>query len=344
VGRIPELLRALAGTQADFWELAANNLIQALASHKLNQLVHVQIVNALVALAKIAATYEDFLLVQTVGTALEESGAHNQTSHTACCSSNISNLLPPSAVDRIAEIFLDKKNEAAWIRTVAGILRWAGVGAIERLFVVLDKEPTAANRLALMRLLSRIGPAGLPAARQRLKHQDWYVVRNACKLLGELKDPELMEHIAPVFEHQDERVKKTALQAVIESKLPRRAGVIANALPLLPPHLVEDALCELMHQADPESLPGLEKYFSSSVAKNSNVLRLVINVIAAVPQEKAIHLLSKISYDESIDAGLRKAAQEAIAANLARKARKFLEPDSDSIDVAQHWAAAGRTS
>src|SRR4029077_14927103 len=135
VGRIPELLRSLAGTQGEFWEFAADSLVQALASRKLNQLVHVQVVNALVALAKIAATYEDFSLVQKVGAALEESSVHDQTSHTICCSANIANLLPPSAVDRIAEIFLDKKNEPAWVRTVAGILRWAGTGAIERLFV-----------------------------------------------------------------------------------------------------------------------------------------------------------------------------------------------------------------
>jgi HEAT repeat protein len=345
VGRIPELMRALAGMQGEFWEFAAGNLIQALASRKLNQLVHVQIVNALVALAKIAATYEDFALVRTVGTALEENGTHNQTAHTVCCSSNIANLLPPSAVDRIAEIFLDKKNEPAWVRTVADILRWAGAGAIERLFVALDRESTAANRLALMRLLARIGPAGLPPARQRLKHKEWFVVRNACKLLGELKDPELLEHIVPVFEHEDERVKKAALQAVNESKLPNRAAVIANALPLLSPHLVEDALCELMHQADPESLPGLDKYFSAMApAKNSGILRLVINVIAMVQQENAVLLLSKISYNESIDAGLRKAAQDAISANAALKARKFLEPGVDSMDAAQHWAAAGRIS
>jgi hypothetical protein len=345
VGRIPELMRALAGMQGEFWEFVAGNLIQALASRKLNQLVHVQIVNALVALAKIAATYEDFALVRTVGIALEENGTHNQTAHTICCSSNITNLLPPSAVDRIAEIFLDKKNEPAWVRTVADILRWAGSGAIERLFVALDRESTAANRLALMRLLGRIGPAGLPPARQRLTHKEWYIVRNACKMLGELKDPELLIHIVPVFEHEDERVKKAALQAVTESKLPRRAAVIANALPLLSPHLVEDALCELMHQADPESLPGLDKYFSAMApAKNSSVLRLVINVIAMVQQENAVHLLSKISYNESIDAGLRKAAQDAISANAALKARKFLEPGVDSIDAAQHWAAAGRIS
>jgi len=343
VGRIPELLRGLAGTQGEFWEFATDSLVQALASRKLNQLVHVQVVNALVALAKIAATYEDFSLVQKVGAALEESSVHDQTSHTICCSASIVNLLPPSAVDRIAEIFLDKKNEPAWVRTVAGILHWAGAGAIERLFVALDRESAAANRLALMRLLARIGPAGLPAARQRLQNKEWYVVRNACKILGELKDPELLQHIVPVFEHQDERVQKAALQAVKGSKLPGGAAVIANALPLLSPHLVEDSLCELMHQASVDSLPGLEKFFNSSSAQNGKVLRLVINVIAAIPQEKAMNLLSKISYDQSIDAGLRKASQEALSASAARKASKFLDPDGDGVDLTRLWAL-GKTS
>ena len=343
VGRIPELLRSLAGTQGEFWEFATDSLVQALASRKLNQLVHVQVVNALVALAKIAATYEDFSLVQKVGAALEESSVHDQTSHTICCSASIVNLLPPSAVDRIAEIFLDKKNEPAWVRTVAGILHWAGAGAIERLFVALDRESAAANRLALMRLLARIGPAGLPAARQRLQNKEWYVVRNACKILGELKDPELLQHIVPVFEHQDERVQKAALQAVKGSKLPGGAAVIANALPLLSPHLVEDSLCELMHQASVDSLPGLEKFFNSSSAQNGKVLRLVINVIAAIPQEKAMNLLSKISYDQSIDAGLRKASQEALSASAARKASKFLDPDGDGVDLTRLWAL-GKTS
>lgn len=344
VGRIPELLRGLAGTQGEFWEFAADSLVQALASRKLNQLVHVQVVNTLVALAKIAATYEDFSLVLKVGSALEESAVHDQTSHTICCNASIANLLPPSAVDRIAEIFLDKKNEPAWIRTVAAILRWAGAGAIERLFIALDKESTAANRLALIRLLGRIGPAGLPAARQRLKHNEWYVVRNACKLLGELKDPELLEHIAPVLEHQDERVQKAALQAIKESKLPGRAAVIANALPLLSPHLVEDTLCELMHQAAPESLPGLEKYFNTAAAQNGKTLRLLINVIAAIPDDQAVNVLSKISYDATIDVALRKTVQEALAASAARKARRFLDPDADKVDLTRRWATLGRIS
>jgi HEAT repeat protein len=227
---------------------------------------------------------------------------------------------------------------------VAAILRWAGTSAIERLFVALDKETVAGNRLALIRLLGRIGSAGLPAARERLKHKDWYVVRNACKLLGELKDPLLLEHVAPILEHHDERVQKAALRAVMDCKLPRRAAVIANALPLLPQQLLEDALCELMHQADVETLPGLENFFNSCSAKSGKVPRQVINVIAAVPQEQAVNLLSRISYNDTVDAALRRAAQEALSAWTARKANRFLGQDGEGVDASRHWATLGRTS
>jgi len=334
VSRLPELLRSLAATQAEFWDAAAACLTQAIGSRKLNQLVHVQVVNALVTLAKIAATYENFALVQKVGEALEESAAHDSASHTLCCKPALSNLLQPSAVDRITEMFLDKKNDAAWTRTVACVLRWADAGALERIFVALDNEPAAANRLAIMRLLGRIGHASLPAARQRLQHKDWFVVRNACKLLGELKDPELLLHIAPVFESsmfepKDERVQKSALRAVMDSRLPGKTALIANALPLLSRGLLEDALCELMYHADLESLPGLEKYCNSVVPGSNAPLMMVIKVVAAVTHDSARELLTRIAANDKFDDSVRGAALKAASSRSVRQA----EPLGDNIDL-----------
>ncbi len=325
VGRVPELLRNLAGAQGEFWEFAAGELTRALASRKLNQVVHVQVVNSLVALAKIAATYEDFVLIEKIGSALEANTAADQSSHARCCGASIPNLLQVSAVDRIAEIFLEKKNDPVWTRTVAGVLRWAGGAAIERLFTALDTEQLAANRLALIRLLRRVGPVALPAARQRLKHKEWYVVRNSCKLLGELKDPELLQHIQPVFENNDERVQKSAFQAVIESRLPGRAAVIANVLPLLTPRLVEEALCELMHQADAESLPGLENYFNSAAAKSSRTLPLIINVISAIQHDKAGDLLASIAKNEKFSVEICNAARQALSFRAAQRVDRFMD-------------------
>ncbi len=325
VGRIPDLLRSLAGTQGEFWDFAADHLTRALASRKLNQLVHVQMVNALIALAKIAATCEDFVLVEKLGSALDASAASDTNMHARCCGAGISNLLQASAADRIAEIYLDRKNDPIWTRTVASVLRWAGTGAIERLFSALDNESLAVNRLALMRLLRRLGAAALPAARLRLQHKEWYVVRNSCKLLGELKDPELLQQIQPAFAHADERVHKAALQSVIESRLPGRAVVLANALPLLSPRLVEEALVELMHQADVDSLPGLENYFNSAAARNSRTLPLVINVISAIPNDKAGDLLASIAKNEKFSRELCQAAQQALSFRAAQRADRFIE-------------------
>lgn len=320
LARIPELLRALAGTHGEFWSAAASLLSKALHCRKVNQLVHYQAANALQALARIAATYEDFELVQTAGIALEKSASENASSHEKCCTPALATLLQPASVDRIHELFYQRKHDAGWIRLVSGILRWAGPEAIERLFTALDQEQVAANRLALIRLLARLGPATVPSARKRLQDHQWFVVRNACKLLGAVKDPELLEQLQPVFSHRDERVQKAALQAIIESRLPGRAAAIANVLPQLSPALLEPALYELMYQADPESLPGIRKCFNSGISIAA-LVRLV-PIIESIPTETAIDLLYDISRNDKLSQNIREAAGKARERRWAKRARK----------------------
>jgi HEAT repeat protein len=318
VGRVPELLRALSGVPGEFWESAADWLIDTLLCRKVNQLIHVQVVNALVVLARIAVTYEDFLLVQKVGMALEKQNPEDLWAHSNCCSKALSAVILPAGVDRIAEMFLEKKNDAAWVKLVAAVLRWADEAAIERIFLKLECELHAANRIALIRLISRVGPKALHAARQRLQHQEWYVVRNVCKVLGELKDPELAQHISGALTHKDERVQKAALQALVESRARGAAVVIANALPVLSPALREDALSELIFKADPECLPGLEKCFTAPAFAGGKILGQLINVIAVVQDDAATDLLVKISVEHR-DEWLRKAAEQALSARTARE-------------------------
>src|SRR5207249_1661104 len=93
-----------------------------------------------------------------------------------------------------------------------------------------------------------------------LGHPQWYVVRNACKLLSELKDPKLLQQIEPALHHRDERVQKAAIQALLENKRPGWAAVLADALPCLAPSLLEDVLTELMFEKEALCLPGLLAY------------------------------------------------------------------------------------
>jgi hypothetical protein len=319
VGRIPELLENLSGVESEFWVMAEDRLSHALLSQKLNQLIHVQVVNALVALARIAAKYEDFELVKKIGSGLVQSAARDSSVHGLCCLPAPQLLLPPASGDRIAEMLLEKKNDSVWTKTVTGLLRSAGPNVVERVFLRLDTETEALNRLALVRFLGRLGPAALPGARERLGHEQWYVVRNACKILGDLKDPELLDKLTPALSHKEERVQKTALQAIKDSRLPNRKKAIAKALPLLSAALLEDALDELIFQIDLELLPLLEEYFTNAVKAAPKAMARVVQVIASIPQAPAGEALARISLNELLDAAVRKAAQEALARRSATK-------------------------
>jgi hypothetical protein len=310
VARVPELLRALAGTQGEFWQAVTDWLTGALAGRKVNPMLHFQIVNGLATLARIAATYEHFDLVQKIGLALDASTATDPAAHQKCCSTAVVSLLPPSAVDRITEIFFERRNDSNWMKMAANVLRWAGPDAIERIFIALDSEVVAVNRLALIRLLARVGPSALVPARKRLQRSEWYVVRNACKIIGELKDPELLQHIQPVFGNKDERVQKAALQAIIDSHLPGVASTLSVILPQLSPVLLEEALYELMFLADPESLPALERCFSSPLP--AALLWRLVSVVAAIQTTEADSLLTAIMNNPALPQNVSAAAKRAM--------------------------------
>jgi HEAT repeats len=321
VGRIPEFLRGLSGVQGEFWAMAEDRLSHALVSSQLNQFIHVQVVNALVALARISATYEDFALVKKAGNALEESLARDPAAHNLCCRAALPALVPPASVDRIAEMFVERKNDSAWIKTVVGLLRWSDVNSIERVFVRLDKEPLAANRLALVRFLGRVGAAGLSAARERLKSAEWYIVRNACKILGELKDPELLGRLFPVLAHSDERVQKAAFQAIKESRLPQRKTTLAKALPFLSPSILEEVLAELAFQPSPEIIPLLEEYFQTPTARGAGAMIRVVDVLGSMTEAPAAEVLARVVVNAGLDERVRQAAQRALTQRTARFSR-----------------------
>jgi len=329
-GRVPDLLRALAGVQGEFWIAAGDCLCNALCSEKVNQLVHVQVVNSIAALAKVVVLYEDFELVYKAGAALERSVGMTNFSHVNCCAPALQNLLPSSAIDRIAEIYIQKRADSTWLKTVAALLRWAGKVGIDRLFERLENEPVAANRLALIRLLSRVGFAGIEGARTRLQHQEWYVVRNACKILSELKDPELLTQLEPVLGHKDDRVQKAALQAIRESRLPGSARVLANALPALSQQLQEDVLGELMFLRDPASLPGLQAFLDCPAANSRSMLLKVIQAVSGIEGPEASALLARIAEEKRFGDDLRKNAQQVVGQRKATEAKAVASTGSNS--------------
>jgi HEAT repeat protein len=306
LARVPELLRVMARVRTTFWPSTVELLIAALKREQLGEVRHLQVVNAIISLSKAVAIYEDFSLIVQVGQAME--AQVKVDAHRECCFAGLRQLLTPTNLERLVEIFIARKEDASWIRTTALLLRWSGELGIGRAFKALSDEVSASNRLALLRMLSRIGPAAIELALQRLTDDRWFVVRNACKLLAELKDPYLIEHVSPLLSHTDERVQKAAVLAINETRLPERALVFAETLSFLAPHVLEDVMTELRFLKSPDSFPGLEDFVLRSAHGNTKSLLLAVNTLAVIPDERVPQLLASIMGDDSLDLSVRRSA------------------------------------
>jgi HEAT repeat protein len=149
------------------------------------------------------------------------------------------------------------------------------------------------------------------------------VVRNACKILSELKDPELFLHLAPAFRHKDERVQKAALQAVRESRMEGSAAILAGALPFLPRALREEALTELAFHKDRNILPDLIAFLKSPSGPVNGMLNMVMQIVAALPDDTSADTLVNLATSQEFPDGVRACAQLALNRKTSEYAQRL---------------------
>jgi HEAT repeat protein len=309
--RVPELMAVIAGVRSNFWKKSAERLTIALHKYAAREFLHFQTVNAMVAICHTVAKFEEFDLVDNIGSSLEAVLVKDADRHRQCCGVAVANLLTVHAVDRVLEIFLYKRDDRGWSKTAASVLRRSGTPGIAKVFRALEDEPNTANRLALIRLIGRIGGPALELARESIKDDRWYVVRNACKLLSDLKDPDLLNQLAPALRHPDERVQKAAATAIMETRMPARCAVFADALPFLHPQVMEEVLGELLFLRDPVCLPALERLIFQDV-RGTRLLLTCVQTLAAIPGPTAEKLLIRVLTESSMEMPARRMALSAL--------------------------------
>lgn len=320
---MPELVRAVPLAQVGFASKTAERLTRTLLRPDVSEFVHAQAATALTVLSQSIAAFEDFQNVLAIGVALEKSQQLDPEKHVKCCIPALKRLLPAAAIERIIEMFLLQRSDAAWSRSATVLLRFAAPASIESVIEYLIKEQEAKNRLALVRLLTQLGRGSIEAACRYLSDERWFVVRNMCGLLADLKDPDLVEHISPALEHADARVQQAALKAIVNSRTVRAAPVLAAALAGLAPKVLDEALDELMFLKHPETIAGLETLISRS---NGNVVaaKKAIQVLTCIEDDEALHALRRTFRDETIDARTRRAALQALCKNPSPIAAELL--------------------
>jgi HEAT repeat protein len=324
LSRAPELIRTIPLAHLGFAAKTAERLGRTLQREDLPEFIHGQAASALTVLAQSIVAFEDFQDVLTVGLSLESSQNRDPEKHKKCCGVALSRLLPAAAIERIIELFLQQRNDSAWAKTAGSLLRFAAPASIESVFNHLIAENEARNRLALLRLATQLGRGTIDVAVQYLADERWYVVRNMCGVLADLKDPDLPSHLLPVLQHSDARVQQAALKALLKSRSPERGPVMAASLAKMAPSTLDEALDELMFLRDAGTLAGLEEFVGSPHA-NTSAARKAAQVLATIPGEATLHALARLMGISGLDSAIRQLAMGFICKDQTRVARELLE-------------------
>ena len=323
LGRAPELMHGVPLAQSGFAAKTAERLARILLRQDVSDLVHLQAANAITRLAQSIAAYENFKEVLSIAVSLHTSINRDPAQHRKCCGAGLARLLPAAAIERVVELYLLQKNDSSSTRLATTLLRFAAPASIETVFRYLIREEDARNRLALVRLAAQLGNGSIAIACKLLDDARWYVVRNMCGVLAELKDPELVAHIAPALRHSDARVQQAALKALVKSRTAAAASLLAASLGKLAPAVLDEALDELMFVKNASAVADLEQFIAGERRPSASSNK-AIQALGAIKDDSALQALTRLFRMEELDRTLRKAALLAISNNPSLLATTLL--------------------
>jgi HEAT repeat protein len=127
------------------------------------------------------------------------------------CTMALRRLLRPALLRGVAQLLPRKRDMAADLEAV---LARAGAEGADAVIELLTEESSATDRHAYLDVLPRL-QAGVPTLVHMLGDTRWFVVRNAADLLGEMRVQSAESALLPLLEHADERVRKSAANALI---------------------------------------------------------------------------------------------------------------------------------
>jgi HEAT repeat protein len=324
LSRAPDLLGTVPLAHAEFTSKTAERLSRTLSRTDVSELVHLQAANAITKLAQSAAAFENFQDVLAIASSLETSNNRDRAKHKNCCGAGLARLLSRAAVERIVELYLAQRGDSAWSRTAATLLRFAAPNSIQNVMDRLVQEADARNRLALLRLASQLGSASIEIALKYLSDERWYVIRNMCGVLAELRDPQLAEHVAPALRHSDVRVQQAALKALCKTLSTKTAQTLADAIPMLAPQVLDEALDQLLYLKNPNTISSLEKFVACS---GGNVVRATkaVRALGAIEDSAALSALGRLFRIEELDPAIRRTALNAISCQKSPAATQLFE-------------------
>ena len=121
LGRFPELVHTLAGLRSDFWQNATYRLSELLSRLPGPTVPSPSGLNAMVAIAQTVARFEEFEVVEAIGTAIQRVASTIPVSTRSAVFPAPRNLISVHVVERVLELFLQKKRRSRMDADCLGI-------------------------------------------------------------------------------------------------------------------------------------------------------------------------------------------------------------------------------
>lgn len=110
------------------------------------------------------------------------------------------------------------------------MIRLIGARGVDRVVETLGQERQMSKRIRLFRSLTELGEVALEPLRKTLLDQRWYLVRNAVKVLSDLKDTRSVPSFLGLLSHPEPRVRKEVVQALGRIGTPKAQEGVLKAI------------------------------------------------------------------------------------------------------------------
>jgi HEAT repeat protein len=244
----------------------------------------------------------------------------------------LTRLASPTNMATLAEM-LHQRDVLVPVHQLHSLLSLMGRPAAEYLVASLETEEDKTRRQHLLAGIRAIGRNAVPPLRETLASPQWYMVRNAVMLLGEIDHKAAFEDVALALGHRDPRVRRAAIQACAILGDPEEASAaIADLLSKTEPGTQLDCLAALADLKSPIAVRSIADLLHNTKGTSEEVARIrlrTVEVLGLIAAPEAVEPLLDLFRKKGFLAGresaaIRLAAAKSLAAINTREAREAL--------------------
>lgn len=203
------------------------------------------------------------------------------------------------------------------------VLARAGDQAVRELVVLLQEAESLADRRACFDAIVALD-AGDDALREALADPRWYVVRNAAALLGEMGVLEADVHLAPLLEHDDERLRVAGARALTRLGTPRALAALQARLDDDVPEVRRLAVAAhgTRSQGKPSTIALLAVLDRET---DEDVVLEILTVFGQLGSPECVQRLVRLIRDDTAELWKREAAYQSLLAARGDQVARLLE-------------------